>query len=84
MPTHGHPPDRTQPRRNLLVIGAASGAGATDPATAEGPDALRHYRVFHDAPLQHVEWDAILRIPRTAHDTPLLTGSEINTHAGVR
>ena len=39
-------------RRSLIVIGAASGAGAPDPATAEGPDALRHYRVFHDTPLQ--------------------------------
>src|SRR3569832_1897815 len=57
--------------RNLIVIGAASGAGAPDPATAEGPDALRHYRVFPDAPLQHVEWNAILRVPREALDTPL-------------
>jgi len=57
--------------RNLIVIGAASGAGAPDPATAEGPDALRHYRVFHDTPLQHVEWNAILRVPREALDTPL-------------
>src|SRR3569833_1600848 len=57
--------------RNLIVIGAASGAGALDPATAEGPDALRHYRVFHDTPLQHVEWNAILRVPREALDTPL-------------
>ncbi|WP_324779885.1 arginase [Thiobacillus sedimenti] len=57
--------------RNIVVIGAASGAGAPDPATAEGPDALRRYRVFHDTPLQHVEWDAILRVPREAEDTPL-------------
>jgi arginase len=57
--------------RSIIVIGAASGAGAPDPATAEGPDALRHYRVFHDTPLQHVEWDAILRVPREAQDTPL-------------
>ncbi|WP_310448155.1 arginase [Thiobacillus sp.] len=57
--------------RSIIVIGAASGAGAPDPATAEGPDALRHYRVFHDTPLQHVEWDAILRVPRAARDTPL-------------
>ncbi|MHB0972926.1 MAG: arginase [Thiobacillus sp.] len=57
--------------RNIIVIGAASGAGAPDPATAEGPDALRHYRVFHDTPLQHVEWDAILRVPRAEQDTPL-------------
>ena len=52
------------PTRALVVIGAASGAGAPDPATAEGPDALRHYHVFHDTPLQHGEWDAILRVPR--------------------
>ncbi len=57
--------------RSIIVIGAAGGAGAPDPATAEGPDALRHYRVFHDTPLQHVEWDAILRVPRTEQDTPL-------------
>ncbi len=59
------------PVRNLMVIGAASGAGAPDRATAEGPDALRHWRVFHDTPLQHVEWDAILRVPRAERDTPL-------------
>ena len=59
------------PTRTLVVIGAASGAGAPDPATADGPDALRHYRVFHDTPLQHVEWDAILRVPRAEQDTPL-------------
>ncbi|WP_296894369.1 arginase [Thiobacillus sp.] len=57
--------------RNLIVIGAASGAGAPDAATAEGPDVLRHYRVFHDTPLQHVEWDAILHVPRAEQDTPL-------------
>ncbi|ODU04826.1 MAG: arginase [Thiobacillus sp. SCN 63-1177] len=57
--------------RKIIIIGAASGAGAPDAATAEGPDALRHYRVFHDTPLQHVEWDAILRVPRAAQDTPL-------------
>ena len=59
------------PTRTLVVIGAASGAGAPDPATAEGPDALRHYHVFHDTPLQHVEWNAILRVPRAEQDTPL-------------
>jgi arginase len=57
--------------RSIVVIGAASGAGAPDPATAEGPDALRHYRAFHDTPLQHVAWDAILRVPRAQQDTPL-------------
>jgi len=57
--------------RSIIVIGAASGAGAPDPTCAEGPDALRHYRVFHDTPLQHVEWDAILRVPRAQQDTPL-------------
>ena len=40
--------------RNIMIIGAASGAGAPDPASAEGPDALRRYQVFHDTPLQHV------------------------------
>src|SRR5512135_1296706 len=64
-------PHHTATPRTIVVIGAASGAGAPDPATAEGPDALRHYRVFHDTPLQHVEWDAILRVPRAQQDTPL-------------
>ena len=61
----------TGPSRTLVVIGAASGAGAPDPATAEGPDALRRHKTFHDTPLQHVEWDTILRVPREAQDTPL-------------
>ncbi|MDO9385314.1 MAG: arginase [Thiobacillus sp.] len=64
-------PAPVSPARNIMIIGAASGAGAPDPATAEGPDALRHYRVFHDTPLQHVQWGAILRVPREAEDTPL-------------
>ena len=59
------------PTRSIIVIGAASGAGAPDPGTAEGPDALRRYRVFHHTPLQHVEWGAILHVPRAARDTPL-------------
>ncbi|MBW8330154.1 MAG: arginase [Thiobacillus sp.] len=59
------------PRRSLIVIGAASSAGASDPGSAAGPDALRRYRAFHDTPLQHVEWDAILRVPRAQQDTPL-------------
>ncbi|WP_296750421.1 arginase [Thiobacillus sp.] len=57
--------------RTVVVIGAASGAGAPDPATGEGPDALRRWRVFHGSPLQHVEWNAILRVPRAQRDTPL-------------
>jgi len=59
------------PTRSIMIIGAASGAGAPDPACAEGPEALRRYHVFHATPLQHVEWDAILRVPREAQDTPL-------------
>lgn len=57
--------------RTLVVIGAASGAGAPDPGTAGGPDALRRYCAFHDTPLQHIEWDAILRAPRRVRDMPL-------------
>ncbi|MDP3421155.1 MAG: arginase [Thiobacillus sp.] len=57
--------------RSLIIIGAASGAGAPDPTTATGPAALRRAAVFHDTPLQHVAWDAILRVPRDATDTPL-------------
>lgn len=59
------------PSRSIIVIGAASGAGAPDPATSEGPGALRHYRVFHNTPLQQVKWDAILRVPRAKQDSPL-------------
>jgi arginase len=67
------------PIRSIMVIGAASGAGAPDPACAEGPDALRHWRVFHDTPLQHVEWDAILRVPREQQDTPLHAVAALGT-----
>lgn len=67
------------PSRTLVVIGAASGAGAPDPATAEGPDALRRYKTFHDTPLQHVEWDTILRVPREAQDTPLHAVAALDT-----
>ena len=67
------------PPRHIMVIGAASGAGAPDHATAEGPDALRHWRVFHDTPLQHVEWDAILRVPRQERDTPLHAVAALDT-----
>lgn len=62
------PPDHA---RTLVVIGAASGAGAGDPGCADGPDALRRYRAFHATPLQHVKWDAILRVPRAAQASPL-------------
>lgn len=54
-----------------MVIGAACGAGAPDPACDKGPAALRRFHVFHDTPLQHVEWDAILRVPPAQEDTPL-------------
>ncbi|HWR78386.1 MAG TPA: arginase [Thiobacillus sp.] len=63
--------------RSIIVIGAASGAGAPDPACAEGPAALRRYHVFHDTPLQHVEWDAILRVPHEAQDSPLHAVAEL-------
>ena len=67
------------PPRNIMIIGAAGAAGAPDPSTAEGPDALRHYRVFHDTPLQHVEWDAILRVPRRERDPPLHAVAALGT-----
>jgi len=70
---------RTPSPRKIIVIGAASGAGAPDSATAEGPDALRRYRAFHDTPLQHVTWDAILRVPREAQDTPLHAVATLGT-----
>lgn len=65
--------------RKLVVIGAASGAGAPDPACAEGPVALRRYQAFHDTPLQHVAWDAILRVPRRDQDTPLHAVAALST-----
>ncbi|MDP2110246.1 MAG: arginase [Thiobacillus sp.] len=72
-------PAPVSPPRNIMIIGVASGAGAPDPATAEGPDALRRYRVFHDTPLQHVQWGAILRVPREAEDTPLHAVAALGT-----
>ena len=63
--------NETAASRSLVIIGAASGAGAPDPATATGPAALRRAAIFHDTPLQHVEWDAIIRVPRGATDSPL-------------
>jgi arginase len=67
------------PHRTLIVIGAASCAGAPDPGCAEGPDMLKRYQAFHDTPLQHVEWDAILRVPRAAQDTPLHAVAALGT-----
>ena len=72
------------PKRNIIVIGAASGAGAPDPATAEGPGALRRYHAFHDTPLQHVEWEAILRVPREAQDTPLHAVAALSTRLAAK
>lgn len=65
--------------RTIKIIGAASGAGAPDPNTAEGPDALRQHQIFHDTPLQQVAWDAILRVPRARQDTPLHAITSLNT-----
>ena len=62
-----------------MVIGAASGAGAPDPACGKGPAALRRFHVFHDTPLQHVEWNAILRVPPAQEDTPLHAVASLST-----
>lgn len=64
--------------RSIIIIGAASGAGAPDSACAEGPDALRHDQVFRDTPLQRVAWDAILHVPRAQQDTPLHAIASLN------
>ncbi len=64
-------PEANPTPRSIVVIGAASGAGAPDPSCSAGPLALRRSQAFHDSPLQHVTWDAILRVPRTQRDTPL-------------
>ncbi len=72
-----NPPTLITPR-SIKIIGAASGAGAADPGCADGPDTLRHYRVFHDTPLQHVAWGAILRVPRTRQITPLRAIASLN------
>jgi arginase len=64
-------PEGNPTPRSIVVIGAASGAGAPDPSCGEGPVVLRRSRAFHDTPLHHVEWDAILRVPRAQRDTPL-------------
>ncbi len=73
-----NPPTPVKPR-SIMIIGVASGSGAPDPACAEGPDALRHYRAFHDTPLQHVAWKAILRMPRAQQNTPLHAIASLNT-----
>jgi arginase len=64
-------PEANATSRAIVVIGAASGAGAPDPSCSAGPVALRRSQAFHDSPLQHVEWDGILRVPRAQRDTPL-------------
>ncbi|MHB1051994.1 MAG: arginase [Thiobacillus sp.] len=71
-------PDLRSIPRNIRIIGVASCAGAPDPGCAEGPDALRHYMTFHDTPLQRVEWNAILRVPRAQLDTPLHAVAGLN------
>ncbi len=57
--------------RNIVVIGAASGAGAPDPSCSEGPVALRRSPAFRVNPTRHVAWDSILRVPHAQRDTPL-------------
>jgi arginase len=64
-------PEANPTSRAIVVIGAASGAGAPDPSCSAGPVALRRSQAFHDSPLQRVEWDGILRVPRAQRDTPL-------------
>jgi arginase len=73
-----NPPTPAKPR-SIMIIGVASGAGAPDPACAEGPDELRRYQAFHDTPLQHVVWGAILRVPRAQQDTPLHAVAALNS-----
>jgi arginase len=70
--------------RSIIVIGAASGAGASNAACAEGPDALRHYRIFHCTPLQQVKWNAVLRVPRAQQDTPLHAVAALNTRLAAK
>ena len=69
----------TSAGRNIVVVGAASCAGAPDPGCAAGPDLLRHYRVFHDTPLRHVVWERILRAPRASREAPLLAVADMAT-----
>lgn len=66
------------PNRSVIVIGAASCAGAPDPGCAAGPDALHHYAVFHDTPLQHLAWDAILRVPPMPRQAAIIAVSALN------
>jgi arginase len=72
-------PDPVSSPRSIIVIGAASGAGAPDPACAEGPDTLRRRRVFYGTPGQHVAWDTILRVPPVQQHTPLQTVAALGT-----
>jgi arginase len=71
------PSDR-HPDRSIIVIGAASCAGAPDPGCAAGPDALHHYEVFRETPLQRVAWDAILRVPRMPPQAAIIAVSALN------
>jgi arginase len=64
-------PEANPTPRSIVVIGAASGAGAPDPSCSEGPSVLRRSRAFRDTPLHHVEWDATLQVPHAQRDTAL-------------
>ncbi len=73
-------------RRTVVVIGAASGAGAPDPGTAAGPEALRRLHALHDTASQRIEWDAILHAPPHAREMPLQAvvalGARLAGHVG--
>lgn len=40
---------------------------------------MRRWRVFHDTPLQHLKWDAILRVPREQENIPLQAVAALGT-----
>jgi arginase len=66
----------------VKVIGVASGLGAQDPGTADGPQLLRELKVFHDGS-PHAKWESLLR-PAPGLPSPVETISELCTRLAHR
>jgi len=69
MPMNTHHP------RPVKVIGVASGLGAQDPGTADGPRLLRELKVFQGG-AAHATWEGMLR-PASGHTSPVEAISEL-------
>jgi arginase len=68
--------------RPVKVIGVASGLGAQDPGTADGPRLLRELKVFQDG-APHATWEGMLR-PASGLTSPVETISELCTRIAHR